>query len=131
MPNRYRRIILVTGAVLGATVCLLLAGAPQLHPARAQADGPPEVLRAFAVGGVLTADGTLWQYLPDKKSWLTIDDAFRAQGKQTRILPLPVEVAEIADLSTWGFLVTMKGTCWLYDIQQNRWVELPQPGSSR
>jgi hypothetical protein len=129
MPHR-RRVLLVTGTFLGVALCLLLTAAPGPKSACAQADQPPEVLRAFAVGGVLTADGTLWQYLPDKKMWLTIDDAFRAQGKQTRILPLPVKVSEIADLSTWGFLVSVTGTCWLYDIQANRWVELPSPGAA-
>jgi hypothetical protein len=89
------------------------------------------VLRAFAVGGVLTADGTLWQYVPEKKRWFTIDEAFRAQGKETRILPLPVKAEEIADLSTWGFLVTLNNACWLYDIEQKRWVELPPPASPR
>jgi hypothetical protein len=130
MPNRHRRVLVLVGAILCAGVCLLLKGALGPHPAHAQAPGPQDVLRAFAVGGVLTADGTLWQYLPDKKHWFTIDEAFKAQGKDTRILPLPVKADQIADLSTWGFLVTVTNVCWLYDIEQKRWVELPPPASS-
>ena len=131
MQNRHLRVLLLTGAILAAGICFLLTGTPGPHSARAQAQGPQDVLRAFAVGGVLTADGTLWQYLPEKKRWFTIDEAFRAQGKETRILPLPVKAEEIADLSTWGFLVTLKSACWLYDIEQKRWVELPSPASPR
>ena len=104
---------------------------PNHAPPAPRRRGPQEILRAFAVGGVLTADGTLWQYLPEKKRWFTIDEAFRAQGKETRILPLPVRAEEIADLSTWGFLVTSASVCWLYDIEQKRWVELPPPASPR
>ena len=131
MPHRRQRVLLLTGTILSAVICLLLAGKPEPRAARAQASQPQEVLRAFAVGGVLTADGTLWQYLPDKKRWFTIDEAFRAQGKETRILPLPVRAEEIADLSTWGFLVTSANVCWLYDIEQKRWLELPPPASPR
>lgn len=131
MLHRRHRALLLTGAVLGAAICALFVGMSRPPAARAQASGPQEVLRAFAVGGVLTADGTLWQYLPEKKRWYTIDEAFRAQGKETRILPLPVKAEEIADLSTWGFLVTSASVCWLYDIEQKRWVELPSPASPR
>jgi hypothetical protein len=133
MPNRHSHIAFGIVAVLGAGICLLLAGHGGPDPARAQlqAQKPPGILRAFAVGGVLTTDGTLCQYQPDKKRWFSIDEAFQAQGKETRILPLPVKAEEIADLSTWGFLVTVSGACWLYDIAQNKWVELPPPGSPR
>jgi hypothetical protein len=131
MLHRHKRTLLLTGAILGAAICALLVGISRPRAAHAQASGPQEILRAFAVGGVLTADGTLWQYLPEKKRWYTIDEAFRAQGKETRILPLPVKAEEIADLSTWGFLVTSANVCWLYDIEQKRWVELPAPVSPR
>ena len=131
MLHHRHRALLLTGAILGAVICALLVGMSEPRPARAQASGPQEILRAFAVGGVLTADGTLWQYLPEKKRWFTIDEAFRAQGKETRILPLPVKAEEIADLSTWGFLITTASVCWLYDIEQTRWVELPPPANPR
>lgn len=130
LHHRHRALIL-TGAILSALIFAVLAGMSGPGPARAQAAGPQDILRAFAVGGVLTADGTLWQYLPEKKRWFTIDEAFKAQGKETRILPLPVRAEEIADLSTWGFLVTSASVCWLYDIEQKRWVQLPAPASTR
>ncbi len=131
MSTRRLRLVLVSGMLLTVGIWLLLGHGPATRAARAQSEAPQNVLRAFAVGGVLTADGTLWQYLPEKKRWYTIDEAFKAQGKDTRILPLPVRVEEIADLSTWGFLVSRTGACWLYDIEQRRWVELPPPATAR
>lgn len=117
----------VAGALL-----LWLVGAAVLgsRPARAQSGRPDpgEILKVFGLGGVMTADGTIWQYRPDKNEWLTIDDAFRAQGKETRILPLPVRPEEVREMATWGFLVTTAGDCWLYDIDRNRWQQLAPPG---
>jgi hypothetical protein len=85
-------------------------------------------VRVFGLGGVLTSDGTLWQFRPDKKQWLTIDEAFRTQGQETRVLPLPVKPEKIREMATWGFILTDSGSCWLYDLDENRWVELPPPG---
>jgi hypothetical protein len=127
MLTRHRSSFVLAGAAVVAGICLLFAGLFSPRAVRAQSKSPDEIVRAYAVGGVLTADGTLWQYMPDKKRWFTVDEAFRSQGKETRILPLPVRVDEIADLSTWGFLVTTSGTCWLYDIQANKWTSVPPP----
>ena len=122
-----RLVCWIGGAVAAGLIAMAAIGQP---PARAQSarPAPGEILKVFGLGGVLTADGTVWQYRPDQNEWLTIDDAFRAQGKETRILPLPVPAEEVREMATWGFLVTRAGDCWLYDIDRNRWQQLAPPG---
>lgn len=107
----------------------LAAGWLLERPATAQTSSPPpgDILHIYGVGGALTRDGTLWQYRPEKKEWLTIDEAFQQQGKETRVLPLPVRPDEIREMVTWGFLLTTAGDCWLYDIDRNRWEKLAAP----
>jgi hypothetical protein len=94
--------------------------------AEAQSAPPGQILKLFSVGGVLTADGTLWQYTPSKK-WQTIDEAFKDQGKQTKILPLPVPAESIQEMVTFGFILTTSGDCWLYDLETDVWEKLDPP----
>jgi hypothetical protein len=96
------------------------------EPAGAQDAVPGRILKLFAVGGVLTEDGTLWQYSPSRK-WQTIDDAFRDQGRETKILPLPVPAASIREMVTFGFLMTDSGDVWLYELEDDRWIKLAAP----
>ena len=110
--------------VLGAAVLLAMLSAPDRTGA--QEPAPGKVVRIFSVGGVLTADGTLWQYTPDE-GWQTIDRAFRDQGRETKILPLPVPVERIADMITFGFILTDTGECWLYDLDHDEWKKLEAP----
>ncbi|MEZ4655155.1 MAG: hypothetical protein R3E12_16565 [Candidatus Eisenbacteria bacterium] len=105
---------------------LWLAAALLTGPAAAQDSAPSPILRIFSVGGVLTADGTLWQYSPSRK-WQTIDEAFRDQGKETHILPLPVPAKSIEEMVTFGFLRTTGGDVWLYDLEKDEWNHLEQP----
>ncbi len=113
-------------AMLLSIAALTLAALWTAHSTAAgQAPAPVEVLRIYGVGGVLTADGTLWQYRPETKKWLTIDEAFREQGKTTQVLPLPVRAREIREMVTFGFLLSESGECWLYDLERNRWERLP------
>ena len=105
---------------------ILGMGILQAAPASAQDDTPGRVLKIYSVGGVLTEDGTLWQYTP-QKVWRTIDEAFREQGKETHILPLPVPAESIADMVTFGFLFTTSGECWLYDLEADEWTKLDPP----
>lgn len=124
-------------------VALALAGCLLLGPtdrARAQATrtesnrtavaptGSAPVVLLFSVGGVLTADGTLWQYRPDLDRWMTIDEAFEEQGRETHVLPLPVPAGDIVEMSTFGFLRTRGNQLWLYDIERDKWSQLPNPG---
>ncbi len=93
----------------------------------AGAVGGSRVVRLVSVGSVLTADGTIWMYRPDRKQWMTIDESFKAQGKQTHVLPLPVAVSAIQDMATFGCLLTNSGDCWLYNIESDKWEKLPAP----
>ena len=95
-------------------------------PGQAQDASPTSILKIFSVGGVLTADGTLWQYSPIQK-WQTIDQAFRDQGRETHILPLPVPAHAIEEMVTFGFLKTTSGEVWLYDLEDNEWQRLDPP----
>ncbi len=97
----------------------------------AQAQSPGDargpVLLTFSLGGVLTADGTLWQYRPDMDRWLTIDEAFREEGRVTHILPLPVPAGEIQDMKTFGFILTRSGQVWFYEMERDKWKLLAPP----
>jgi hypothetical protein len=85
------------------------------------------IVGVFGVGGILTDDGALWQYRPKEKDWVTIDQAFGEDGRETRILPLPVAGREVAFLESFGFLVTRSGECWLYDLENDRWDNIGNP----
>lgn len=103
------------------------AGVTGLALAQTGAERPDEVILTYDVGGVLTADGTLWQYRPDQNVWLTIDEAFKGQGRDTKILPLPVPAAEIADMSSFGFILSKKGALWIYEFTSDSWRKLDPP----
>lgn len=81
----------------------------------------------FGVGGVITENGGLWQYLPDEKRWMTIDEAFHRDQRETHILPLPVDAKAIRFMESWGFLVTQSGDVWQYDLDTNKWQNIGTP----
>lgn len=103
------------------------AHAAQGSEAGSATGSPNDIVLSFGVGGVLTGDGTLWIYRPDLEKWFTMDEAFREEGRETHVLPLPVPVEEIRDMSTYGFIVTTIGQIWLYDHAANQWRRLPTP----
>ncbi|MBU1702734.1 MAG: hypothetical protein KJ970_06215 [Candidatus Eisenbacteria bacterium] len=88
-----------------------------------------EVVLSFGPGGVLTRSGALWQYRLDTKDWVTIDQAFKDQGQDTHVLPLPVAVDEIRSMESFGFLVTQSGTCYLFDLEEDEWKNIGTPSS--
>lgn len=112
--------------------CVLLAifGPAGHGQERRVSPGRSGVVLAFAPGGVLTEDGTLWQYRLDTGVWLTIDDAFSQEGRTTHVLPLPVPAPQIAHMQSFGFIVTTSGSCWLYDLEKDRWKEIGSPPTS-
>ena len=119
-------------ACLAVLAVLFLAGGlagPGTQPvALAAGSGPMgEIVLSYGVGGVLTRDGTLWQFRPDTGAWVTVDDAFGKEGQETHVLPLPVPVAEIAAMESFGFIVTRSGGCWLYDLEKDHWREIGPP----
>ncbi len=131
----------VTALLLGIVASLLIAPhlpgiqtAGIIPPARAgESDpAPGEVILTFGVGGVLTADGILWQYRPDLDKWMTMDEAFLEEGRETsKVLPLPVPADKIQDMATWGFILTTSGDLWLYEMASDKWRRLKPPGSGR
>jgi hypothetical protein len=118
---RTKRWTRATGIVLTG---VLLVGFGRAT-ARNKADST--IVGIYGVGGVLSESGALWQYLPDEKRWMTIDEAFQRDGRETHILPLPVPAKEIRFMESWGFLVTTEGKAWLYLQDENRWQDIGTP----
>jgi len=85
------------------------------------------IAATFGVGGILSADGQLWQYRLDKKKWVKLDESFKLESQNTNIEPLPIPVSEIQHLETFGFIVAEDGTCWLYNIKNQKWEDIGAP----
>ena len=123
--------LLQRGLAISAAALLLMVGSSgPTSPPVALAEGTPAVgsiVLAFGPGGVLTQDGTPWQYNMEKGVWITVDEAFEEQGQQTHVQPLPVSVNQIARMESFGFIVTHTGTCWLFDIEKDLWKEIGAP----
>ena len=97
-------------------------------PAQAQAAGAgSSVVATYGVGGVLKSNGSLYQYRPEKKAWVTIDESFRLDGETRKVLPLPVAATDVARMEGFGFIVTRTGSCWLYNLDTNRWENIGRP----
>jgi hypothetical protein len=115
-------------AGLAVVAALLLAGSATLdRPVPAEAATGPAIVATYGVGGVLKSDGNLYQWRPERKQWVTIDESFRLDGETRKILPLPVVATEVARMEGFGFLVTRGGTCWLYNLDSNRWENIGRP----
>lgn len=124
------------GVALGAvmTLAALLGGrwlAPTPLNARTPAPGKGAdrggLVATFGVGGVLTRDGDLWQYRPDREKWVTLDESFGLEGQSTHVVPLPVPPDQIKLMETFGFLVTYNDECWLYDLDKQTWRSIGAP----
>jgi hypothetical protein len=114
-------------AILAAAIVLAFV---TLHGEQARAAVPSgNILMAWGVGGVLTDDGTLWQYRPESRKWVTVDQSFSLDGEHRKVLPLPVAPQDIAHMQGFGFLVTKAGTCWIYNLDENRWEKIGAPGA--
>ena len=125
-----------TGLAIAALVLVLLPFAlavTQSTRAAAQSSraptNPGAIVTAWGVGGVLTKDGTLWQYRPEARRWVTIDQSFKLDNEKRSVMPLPVAASEIASMQGFGFIVTKSGTAWIYDLDANRWKNIGRPGS--
>jgi hypothetical protein len=115
--TRARAAALAVGAIL----------AFGLGRATARNKADSTIVGVYGVGGVLSESGALWQYLPDEKRWMTIDEAFQRDGRETHVLPLPVPAKSIQFMESWGFLVTTEGKAWLYSQDESRWVDIGTP----
>jgi hypothetical protein len=85
------------------------------------------IVATFGVGGVLTSKGELWQWRPDKGAWVSLDESFALEGQATSVVPLPVPLAKIRIMETFGFLVTNENDCWLYNIDNHVWENVGKP----
>jgi len=117
-------------AILAAAMILAFA-LSRGDQARAAVRPAPagNVLLAWGVGGVLTDDGNLWQYRPESRKWVTVDQSFALDGERRKVLPLPVSANQIAQMQGFGFLVTRSGACWIYDLDKNQWQRIGTPDS--
>jgi hypothetical protein len=121
------------GILTGVVSALVLASGIRTDSPEALAAKPPAALErgglvaTFGVGGVLTKDGELWQYRPDRGKWMTLDESFALEGKPTKLVPLPVPATQVKSMETFGFLITTSDECWLYDLDQNVWKKVGSP----
>jgi len=99
-------------------------GAPLASPVMTEGGS---IVGTFGVGGVLNRDGKMWQYRPDKKKWITLDESFALEGQGTTTSPLPIPVSQIRFMETFGFLVADNDQCWLYNIDGKRWENVGRP----
>jgi hypothetical protein len=85
------------------------------------------LVASFGVGGILTKDGELWQYRPDREKWVTLDESFGLEGTTTKLIPLPVPADQVKLMETFGFIVTWSDECWLYDLETHEWKNIGAP----
>ncbi len=116
--------------VLAIGVAIGIGAAWVVHPspaAAAPAADPTGVVRIVQQGSVLTSDGQIWVFRPDQDRWLTVDQAFKSEGRDTHIVPLPVPVGEIKEMASFGFLLTQSGEVWFYELSTDKWRKLTPP----
>ena len=136
--------LVAAGALVILAATLIVAGAfpfrsgiaaatpPGFDPgdaaaAEQAAGGDGRILQVISVGSVLTRDGMIWVYRPDKQTWLSVDEALKEEGRETHVLPLPVPATEIAQMQSFGFLLTKSGELWLYEFATDKWGRIQSP----
>ena len=118
----------ISAVGLALVVTLAAAGlATNRASVAAPASATPSIVATYGVGGVLKSDGNLYQWRPEKKRWVTIDESFRIDGEARTVLPIPVAASEVARMEGFGFIVTRSGACWLYNLDSNRWENIGRP----
>ena len=120
------RLLAATAAVAIALGALWALRADSPAQAASPASGSA-VVATYGVGGVLKSNGYLYQWRPEKKVWVTIDESFRMDGETRKVLPIPVAASEVARMEGFGFIVTRSGNCWLYNLDSNRWENIGRP----
>jgi hypothetical protein len=117
-----------------ALAALLALVAALFYPSGSPGDGVAlagpkgSIVLVWGVGGVLTDDGTLWQFRPESRRWVTVDQSFALDGERRKVLPLPVPAGEIAHMRGFGFIVTKGGSAWLYNLDSDQWENIGAPG---
>jgi hypothetical protein len=123
-------VVVLVAAALGGSFGSrdAMTSAPAGATAAAAATAPAgTIVATYGVGGVLKSDGVLYQWRPESKRWVTIDESFRIDGETRKILPLPVAATDVARMEGFGFIVTRSGRCWLYNLDTNQWENIGRP----
>lgn len=110
-----------------ATVPAVTAPAPAFAGTVPAAKSATGVVRAVSNGTVLAADGQIWVFRPDQDRWMTIDQAFKEEGRETHVVPLPTPVDQIKEMTSFGFFLTHGGEVWFYEMSTDKWRKLPSP----
>ena len=65
---------------------------------------------------------------------LTLEDQISGDRKhgvsmiqEPEVFPLPLPPANVRIFETFGFLVDSEDRCWLYDIDNKKWVDIGAP----
>ena len=131
LPPRRRLALAAVAAAVAIALVIGIKARPSVAagttPAKPAASAGPQIVATYGVGGVLKSNGTLYQWRPEKKQWVTIDESFRLDGENRSILPLPVPASDVVRMEGFGFIVTRSGTCWLYNLDSNRWENIGRP----
>ncbi len=124
---RFAPIARLALAGLALVVAFTLSGGAGAGRSAEAASTGSAIVATYGVGGVLKSDGKLYQWRPERRQWVTIDESFRLDGETRKVLPLPVVVSEVVRMEGFGFIVTRGGTCWLYNLDSNTWENIGRP----
>lgn len=124
---RFAPVARLALAGLALVVAFTLSGGAGAGRSAEAASTGTAIVATYGVGGVLKSDGKLYQWRPERKQWVTIDESFRLDGETRKVLPLPVVVTEVVRMEGFGFIVTRGGSCWLYNLDSNTWENIGRP----
>ncbi len=124
---RFAPVARLALAGLALVVAFTLSGGTGAGRSAEAAATGSAIVATYGVGGVLKSDGKLYQWRPERKQWVTIDESFRLDGETRKVLPLPVVVTEVVRMEGFGFIVTRGGGCWLYNLDSNTWENIGRP----
>ena len=99
---RIKSTFLWAGAVIVALGIGFVSGTAQ------EADAP-RIIGVYGVGGVLSDDGVLWQYMPEERRWMTIDEAFEQTPASSPSAAADRNLQKPADFLWAGSFFLFKG----------------------
>lgn len=128
-PGSWRQgVALLAGVAVALGLSLVPSAGRSAAPAAAVTGMTGgTIVATYGVGGVLKSDGVLYQWRPEQKKWVTLDESFKLDGESRKVMPLPVRSTEVIRMEGFGFLVTRSGTCWLYNLDTNQWENIGRP----
>ena len=124
---RFAPVARLALAGLALVVAFTLSGGDGSGRSAEAASTATAIVATYGVGGVLKSDGKLYQWRPERRQWVSLDESFKLDGEKRNVLPLPVSASEVARMEGFGFIVTRSGQCWLYNLDSNRWENIGRP----